>query len=197
MSSACLYAFCEISGDTRSREPSHESTASIPACLSTSPTSTSYERLNFSSLLLLPTANVRVALTIDMIVAHDHQIKYENGQYTVADGHAWLPWKNKEQCTVYPPQTLKIQDGLLNLPPDQDRMHLNYDFDAMKDLERTKSEDSPASSLLLEADREDQIPVTLPVTPQVIVDVTSSPTGDTRLQGAKRSYVEVARSSLD
>eukprot|EP00980_Cylindrotheca_fusiformis_P023763 scaffold10939_cov105-Cylindrotheca_fusiformis.AAC.8 len=53
------------------------------------------------------------------------------------------------------------------------------------------------SNLLLEADREDQIPVTLPVTPQVIDDVTSSPTGDTRLQGAKRSYVEVARSSLD
>eukprot|EP00980_Cylindrotheca_fusiformis_P012362 scaffold3036_cov117-Cylindrotheca_fusiformis.AAC.1 len=53
------------------------------------------------------------------------------------------------------------------------------------------------SNLLLEADCEDQIPVTLPVTPQVIDDVTSSPTSDTRLQGAKRSYVEVARSSLD
>eukprot|EP00980_Cylindrotheca_fusiformis_P019482 scaffold6722_cov98-Cylindrotheca_fusiformis.AAC.1 len=49
------------------------------------------------------------------------------------------------------------------------------------------------SNLLLEADREDQNPVTLPVTPQVIDDVTSSPTSDTRLQGAKRSYVEVAR----
>eukprot|EP00980_Cylindrotheca_fusiformis_P008453 scaffold1786_cov138-Cylindrotheca_fusiformis.AAC.11 len=57
--------------------------------------------------------------------------------------------------------------------------------------------DTAASSLLLEADREDQIPVTPPVTPQVIDDVTSSPTRNTRLQGAKRSYVEVARSSLD
>eukprot|EP00980_Cylindrotheca_fusiformis_P002417 scaffold575_cov104-Cylindrotheca_fusiformis.AAC.3 len=56
---------------------------------------------------------------------------------------------------------------------------------------------SPDSSLLLEAGREDQIPVTLPMTPQVIDDVTSIPTGDTRLQGVKRSYVEVARSSLD
>eukprot|EP00980_Cylindrotheca_fusiformis_P020170 scaffold7242_cov137-Cylindrotheca_fusiformis.AAC.6 len=45
---------------------------------------------------------------------------------------------------------------------------------------------SPGSSLLLEADREDQIPVTLLVTPQVIDDVTSIPTGDTRLQGVKR-----------
>eukprot|EP00980_Cylindrotheca_fusiformis_P024026 scaffold11398_cov125-Cylindrotheca_fusiformis.AAC.2 len=57
----------------------------------------------------------------------------------------------------------------------------------------TKS-DTTASSLILEADREDQIPATLPVTPQVIDDVT--PTSDTRLLGAKGSYVEVARSSL-
>eukprot|EP00980_Cylindrotheca_fusiformis_P029700 scaffold23733_cov127-Cylindrotheca_fusiformis.AAC.1 len=39
------------------------------------------------------------------------------------------------------------------------------------------------SSVEPEADREDQIPVTLPVTPQVIDDVTSSPTSDTRLEG--------------
>eukprot|EP00980_Cylindrotheca_fusiformis_P017019 scaffold5204_cov135-Cylindrotheca_fusiformis.AAC.3 len=59
VSSGC---FCDTA---RSREPSRESTASIPA-----------------------------------IVAH--QIKYENGQYTVADGHDWLPWKIKEQCIPFP-----------------------------------------------------------------------------------------------
>eukprot|EP00980_Cylindrotheca_fusiformis_P006402 scaffold1366_cov91-Cylindrotheca_fusiformis.AAC.8 len=64
-------------------------------------------------------------------------------------------------------------------------------------LELGTKSDTAASSLLLEADREDQIPVTPPVTPQVIDDVTSSPTRNTRLQGAKRSYVEVAGSSLD
>eukprot|EP00980_Cylindrotheca_fusiformis_P016285 scaffold4840_cov147-Cylindrotheca_fusiformis.AAC.1 len=54
-----------------------------------------------------------------------------------------------------------------------------------------------ASSLLLEADREYQFPVTPPVTPQVIDDVTFSPTRNAGLQGAKRSYLEVASSSLD
>eukprot|EP00980_Cylindrotheca_fusiformis_P029387 scaffold23464_cov126-Cylindrotheca_fusiformis.AAC.5 len=44
----------------------------------------------------------------------------------------------------------------------------------------TKS-DIASSSLLFEADRENQIPVTLPVTLQVIDDVTSSPTKDTRI----------------
>eukprot|EP00980_Cylindrotheca_fusiformis_P019208 scaffold6528_cov114-Cylindrotheca_fusiformis.AAC.9 len=60
----------------------------------------------------------------------------------------------------------------------------------------TKS-DTTASSLI-EADREDdQIPVvTLPVTPQVMDDVTSSPTSDTRLQGTKRSYSKVASSTM-
>eukprot|EP00980_Cylindrotheca_fusiformis_P016279 scaffold4838_cov110-Cylindrotheca_fusiformis.AAC.3 len=59
----------------------------------------------------------------------------------------------------------------------------------------TSKSNTAASSLLLEADREYQIPVMPPVTPQVIDAVTSSPTKNTRLQGAKRSYLEVASSS--